>query len=103
MRVILSSCPPGQSDAIARALVERRVAACVSILPGAISTYRWQGAVQCDEEHLLLIKVPVEGLERCVAALTEVHPYDVPEILALPVGHAAASYADWARAEVIGG
>ena len=97
MRVILSSCPPDKAEAIATALVERRVAACVSVLPGAISTYRWQGAVQRDTEHLLLIKVPAEGLARCIEVLSEVHPYEVPEILALPVDHANASYADWAR------
>lgn len=97
MRVILSSCPPDKAEAIASALVERQVAACVSVLPGAVSTYRWQGAVQREAEHLLLIKVPESGLERCVALLTEVHPYEVPEILALPVAHANASYAQWAR------
>lgn len=100
MRVILSSCPPEQADAIASALVERRVAACVSVLPGAISTYRWQGAVQRETEHLLLIKVPEEGLAACVEALNEVHPYDVPEILALPVAYANAPYAQWARSMV---
>ncbi len=103
MRVILSSCPADKADEIASALVERQVAACVSILPGAISTYRWEGAVQRDSEHLLLIKVPVEGLQRCVAALAEVHPYDVPEILALPVDHASPSYAAWAREVVDAG
>lgn len=102
MRVVLSSCPPNQADTIAAALIERRVAACVSVLPGAVSTYRWKGAVEREQEHLLLIKVPGEGLGRLVEVLTEVHPYEVPEILALPVEFAAASYADWARAQVGG-
>ena len=100
MRVILSSCAPDQAQVIADALVEGRMAACVSILPGALSTYRWQGKVEHDSESLLLVKVPQTGVQRCVEALIEVHPYEVPEVLVLPVEAANQAYADWAVAQV---
>ena len=102
MRVILSSCAPDQAKLIADALIEGRMAACVSILPGASSTYRWQGKVEHDSESLLLIKVPQTGVQRCVEALVEVHPYEVPEVLVLPVEAAAKAYAEWAVAQVDG-
>jgi periplasmic divalent cation tolerance protein len=98
MHVILSSCPPDVAQKLADALVEQRVAACVTILPGATSTYRWQGAVQHDTEALLLIKVPLERTTDCIAALRQLHPYDVPEIIVLAAKDVAASYLAWARA-----
>lgn len=96
--VILSSCPATAADAIARGLVEQRVAACVSALPGAVSTYRWQDSVQCEAETLLLIKVPGERLDACMAALAVLHPYEVPEIVALPADRVAQGYLAWAHA-----
>lgn len=97
MHVILSSCPPDLAQPIADALVDRRVAACVTILPGAASTYRWLDTVHHDAEVLLLIKVPVERSGDCIAALRELHPYTVPEIMVLPAQDVAASYLAWAR------
>jgi periplasmic divalent cation tolerance protein len=80
---------------IARALVERRLAACVNVLPGARSIYRWQDAVQDDRELLLIIKTR-SGLEAALsAALGELHPYDVPEIVALEAAFVAPPYARW--------
>ena len=95
--LILSSCPPDQAQAIADALVSRQVAACVSIVPGALSTYRWQGAVQHDAESLLLIKVPSEHRAACLAALQQVHPYAVPELVVLSATEVGAAYLAWAR------
>ena len=95
--VILTSCPPAQAQRIADELVERHVAACVTLLPGAVSTYRWQGKVQRDQETLLLIKVPTERTAACVEALKQAHPNTVPEIMVLPAGDVAASYLAWAR------
>lgn len=96
MRVVLTSCSPQDADALATALIERRLAACVSVLPSVFSTYRWQGAVQREEEALLWIKVPVADVATLMAQLPELHPYDVPEILALPAAHVSAPYAAWA-------
>ncbi|MSP93459.1 MAG: divalent-cation tolerance protein CutA [Myxococcales bacterium] len=97
--VVLSSCPPDRADLIARALVQSRVAACVSQVRGAVSTYRWEGAVCQEPETLLLIKTPNERLAACTAALRELHPYRVPEIVVLKADDVAASYLAWARAE----
>ncbi len=102
MRVVLTSCPAAAADGLASALVEGRFAACVSILPGVVSTYRWEGAIQRDEEQLLLIKVPVRNTAALMAALAALHPYDVPEIIALPTAHVAAAYSAWATAQVEG-
>ena len=78
--VILSSCPPAQAQRVADELVERHLAACVTLLPGAMSTFRWMGKIQHDHETLLLIKVPTERTAACVEALTQAHPNTVPEI-----------------------
>jgi periplasmic divalent cation tolerance protein len=100
LRLILSSCGPDQAQAVADTLIERRAAACVSILPGVLSTYRWQGAVEHEGESLLLIKVPHDAVQRCVDTLVEAHPYEVPEVLVLPVEAAHEAYARWAADQV---
>jgi periplasmic divalent cation tolerance protein len=96
-RLLLSSAPPAAAEAIARHLVEQGVAACVSLLPGAISIYRWQGAIQRDAETLLLIKsaAAVGAIE---AALRAVHPYELPELIAVDVQSGLAAYLDWVAA-----
>ena len=95
--VIVSSCPAHAADAIAQGLVQARVAACVIALPGARSTYRWQGQVAHEAETMLLIKVPRAQLEACMAALRALHPYEVPEIVALPAAAVDAAYLAWAQ------
>lgn len=98
LAVILTSCAPAHADAIAAHLIEGQFAACVSALPGAVSTYRWQGQVQREAETLLLIKVPQRALDACLAALTAVHPYEVPELVVLDAAQVNASYLAWAVA-----
>lgn len=102
LEIILSSCPPEHAPAVADGLVGQRVAACVSILPGAVSTYRWKGEIQRESESLLLIKVPVEKREACVEALRALHPYTVPEIVVLRAQDVAPTYLAWARGECEG-
>ncbi|MDE2308406.1 MAG: divalent-cation tolerance protein CutA [Xanthomonadaceae bacterium] len=93
------SCPDAASArAIAAALVDERLAACVSRLPGASSTYRWQGVVTTDSEELLLIKTTARCFEELKARLLVLHPYAVPELIAVPVHHGHAAYLDWVRA-----
>lgn len=89
----------GEDDAVmlARALVERRLVACVNVLPGVRSIYRWQGAVQDDRELLLLAKTTAARLADVTAALGELHPYDVPEIVAVEAASVAPAYAAWLR------
>jgi len=80
---------------IARALVEERLAACVQALPGMISTYRWQGEVERADEVLLLAKTTRARLKALEARVGELHPHEVPELLAVDVVDGRDSYLDW--------
>jgi len=80
---------------IAHALVERRVAACVNIVPRIESVYRWQGKVETAEEWLLLIKTQAESFERVRDAVKELHSYDLPECVMLEVIAGNQEYLDW--------
>jgi periplasmic divalent cation tolerance protein len=101
--VVLSTAPSAEeAERIATALVDRRLAACVNLVPGVVSIYRWQGARQRESEVLLLIKTRSEKLPALKEALTELHPYDVPEAVALPVADGLAPYLAWLDAEVKG-
>lgn len=82
---------------LAAALVERRLAACVNVVPGVRSIYRWQGAVQDDRELLLVVKTTRDRLEDAMAAIGELHPYEVPEIVTLEAGAVSAAYGAWLR------
>lgn len=82
---------------LARALVERRLVACVNVVPGVRSIYRWQGAIQDDRELLLLAKTTRARLDEVTRALGELHPYDVPEIVALAAASVGEAYAAWLR------
>lgn len=96
-RLVVLSTVGSTDDAerIARGLVERGLAACVNIVPGVVSVYRWKGAVQREAELLLVIKTRTERLPALTEALTAMHPYDVPEALALPVEDGLAPYLAW--------
>ncbi|OHC38486.1 divalent-cation tolerance protein CutA [Rhodanobacter soli] len=97
------SCPDAASaQAIAEALVGERLAACVNRLPAVHSTYRWQGAVTRDSEELLLIKTTAARFDALKARLLELHPYELPELIAVPVQHGHEAYLDWVRAGVDG-
>lgn len=97
------TCPDAASaQTLAEALVGERLAACVNRLPGAISTYRWQGRVATDTEELLLIKTVASRLEALKTRLLELHPYDLPELIAVPVEHGHEAYLDWVRAQTGG-
>jgi periplasmic divalent cation tolerance protein len=92
------TCPdPASAQALAAALVGERLAACVSHLPGAVSTYRWNGQVSTDCEELLLIKTVGSRFEAMKARLLALHPYDVPELVAVPVARGHHAYLDWVR------
>ncbi len=96
-RVVALSTVSTAEDAerIARALVERRLAACVSVVPGVVSVYRWKGEVRRDEERLLVVKTRGEKLEALRQAIVELHPYELPEVLALPVEAGHGPYLAW--------
>jgi periplasmic divalent cation tolerance protein len=92
------SCPDAAcAQAIAEALVGERLAACVNRLPAVHSTYRWQGAVTCDSEELLLIKTTAARFYALKTRLLELHPYELPELVAVPVQRGHEAYLDWVR------
>ncbi|MGN6519241.1 MAG: divalent-cation tolerance protein CutA [Dokdonella sp.] len=94
--VIHCSCPDADTAArIARALVDEQLAACVQVLPGMTSTYRWKGAVHVDAEVLLLAKTVRARLDAVSARIAALHPYEVPELLALDVVDGAPGYLTW--------
>ena len=86
---------PEAAERIARALVEQGVAACVNVVPGVTSYYRWKGALEKDAEILLVIKARAEAFEALKAALLAIHPYEVPELVAIPIGSGHQPYLDW--------
>jgi len=98
-RVLLCTCPPDAAEKIARGLLERKLVACVNTLPGVVSRYWWKGALQRDEETLLVMKTEAARVAEVVAALKDLHPYEVPELLALPVDAGAEPYLAWVRTE----
>jgi periplasmic divalent cation tolerance protein len=87
------------AEKLADALVQKRVAACVNILAPCRSVYRWKGTVQHDEEHPVLIKTTRESYAALEAAIREAHPYELPEIVAVPIERGLPAYLDWVAAE----
>lgn len=98
--LILCTCPDADSAGrIARTLVEERLAACVNHVPGVVSIYRWQDEIHEDNEVLLLIKTRRERFELLRARIVELHPYDVPEVIAFDIAAGHAPYLEWLRTE----
>jgi periplasmic divalent cation tolerance protein len=83
------------AERIAEELVGRRLAACVNVLPGVRSIYRWKGAVERDEERLLVIKTRADRFEALRETLLALHPYEVPEVVAVPIEGGSAPYLHW--------
>ncbi len=77
---------------LARTLVERGLASCVNVLPGVTSVYRWEGKIKADQEQQLIIKTTSDRVDRLQAALQELHPYDVPEFIVLPITAVSEDY-----------
>ncbi len=95
-RLLLSACAdPATAEQIATALVEEGLAACVTLLPGARSVYRWQGKLERAAECVLLIKARADDYPALERRLLALHPYDVPELLALPVLAGNPAYLAW--------
>ena len=95
IRVLLSTCPPALAEELAGFLVEGRHAACVNILPGVTSIYRWKGKIERDSECLLVIKCSKSVVRDTLAAILEKHPYEVPEVVVLAVEGGNPSYLSW--------
>lgn len=99
LQVMTTVARKDDAERIARALVEDRLAACVQILGPITSLYRWQGAPETSEEWLCLIKSRQERYAQIEEAIRRLHPYEVPEILAVPVVAGSGDYLAWLEAE----
>jgi periplasmic divalent cation tolerance protein len=100
VQILLVTAPDAAVGArLARSLVEARLAACVNLLPGLTSIYRWQGAVEEASEVLLLIKTRASLVPRVAERVKQEHPYECPELVALDVQTGLAAYLGWVREE----
>lgn len=100
VRLALSSCPDRASaERLAEQLLAQRLAACVSLLPGATSIYRWQGQLERSEEVLLLIKTQADCIDELLRVLPAAHPYELPELLVVDVASGLPAYLDWVVAQ----
>ena len=95
--VLTSIAAEGDADAIAKALVDERLAACVSVLPPMQSTYRWKGTVESAAERQLLIKTKAAQVAALEVRVRELHPYEVPEFLVLAIDAGSPAYLSWLR------
>ena len=100
-RIALTTCgSPEEAARLAQELVSRRLAACVNVVPGVRSFYWWDNRVQDDNELLLVIKTRVELLPQLEAALAELHAYEVPEFVVLPIVDGSPAYLGWIDANL---
>ncbi|HMA90230.1 MAG TPA: divalent-cation tolerance protein CutA [Burkholderiales bacterium] len=98
--LVLTNLPDrAAAERLAEHLVAERVAACVNILAPCRSVYRWQGALERAEEHPLLIKTTAERYGALEQAIRAAHPYELPEVVAVPIERGLASYLDWVESE----
>lgn len=98
--LVITNLPDrGAAERLAEALVAKRLAACVNILAPCRSVYRWQGEVQHDEEHPVLIKTTPERYAQLEVEIRSLHPYELPEIIAVPIERGLPDYLAWVAAE----
>jgi periplasmic divalent cation tolerance protein len=103
VRLVLTTVPSAEVAAkLARTLVEEKLAACGNVLPAVRSIYRWKGKVEDENEVMLLLKTHVRQVARLQARILELHPYEVPEVLAVPVEAGFQGYLDWVAASTAG-
>jgi periplasmic divalent cation tolerance protein len=98
--LVLTNVPDrAAAERLADALVEKHVAACINILAPCRSVFRWQGALQHEEEHPVLIKTTREAYAALEAEIRAQHPYELPEIIAVPIERGLPAYLDWVAEE----
>jgi periplasmic divalent cation tolerance protein len=98
IRLALSTAPDLETaERLIRTLVDERIIACGSIVPGLVSIYHWQGQVRRDAEVLIILKTAEINVARLTQRVPELHPYEVPELLLLPVVDGHPAYLDWVR------
>jgi len=101
--VLVTAGSAEEAARIAETLVSELLAACVNVIPAVTSYYRWQGAIQHDQEWLLVVKSLVEVLDDLVRRVQTLHSYELPEIIALPVVGGSEEYLRWLDGQVHGG
>ena len=92
---LVTAANPVEASTIAQELVTRRLAACVNVVPGIRSTYRWKERIESASEVLLIIKSSRERIPELQNAVLELHSYETPEFIVLPIEHCAQAYAAW--------
>jgi periplasmic divalent cation tolerance protein len=100
--VLTTVATPDDGASLIRALLERRLIACGTMLPGARSLYRWEGRIADEAEVVLMLKTRSTTVDALEAAFRELHPYKVPELLALAPTAGLAEYVNWIHAETMG-
>jgi len=96
MQLLFCTCPDhNTAERLARRLVEEKLAACVNIVPSITSVYAWQGQIESAQEHLLIIKASRRNYQAIETAITQHHPYDLPEIIAIAVEQGLPEYLKW--------
>jgi periplasmic divalent cation tolerance protein len=98
--VAFVTCPPDKADALATSLVESRLAACVNIISKITSVYTWEGKLNKDSESLLIIKTNRKTYDAFEKRVKELHPYDVPEIICVPIELGSSAYLAWLNQSV---
>ena len=95
-QIIMTSMPDfEEAEQLAEHLLKNKLAACINILPSMVSIYRWKGALVQDQEHQLLIKTRATCSEAVISAIQDSHPYELPEIIAIPIINGIPSYLNW--------
>jgi periplasmic divalent cation tolerance protein len=94
--IILSTCPNQEvAETIAHALIEEKLAACVNIVPGVTSVYEWKGKIEKSQEQLLIAKTTTSTYSAVENAILKRHPYELPEVISIPINNGLASYLSW--------
>ncbi|MBX9668184.1 MAG: divalent-cation tolerance protein CutA [Candidatus Obscuribacterales bacterium] len=93
--VAFVTCPPDKAESLAVQIVESKLAACVNIVPGITSVYLWEGELNKDGESLLIMKTNKSVYDKFESKIKSLHPYEVPEILCLPIESGSRAYLDW--------
>ena len=93
--VYTTASSENEAAQIARTVVEEQLAACANIVPGIRSIYRWQGTVEDEMESLVFLKTAVTTVDRLIVRIRELHSYDVPDIVVVPIVNGHAPYLDW--------
>lgn len=102
IRVVFITTPRDEANKIARELVEQRLAACINLAPRIESYFWWDDAVQHDEEALLIVKTTAERMPELMNWVAENHPYDLPEVIGVPLSDGLPEYLAWIRKETEG-